>query len=556
MRLENLSILVAIIILSAGCIACFVRPGRRLSKKVAYILWGVATVLIILPTILLIFYQLTGDFSFSYVYEHTEKSLPTVFKISALWSGQQGSLLLWSVILTLFGYFVISYSEQCRKRCLGIYSIITIFVSLLALLTNPFKTMPTATDGLGLTAALQDPWMVFHPPLVFIGYTAMAILFSLFPSVNNNVLFLEVSTNALLVKRWLRISFAFLGLGILTGSVWAYRALGWGGYWAWDAIENIALVPWLIMCTYLHGKLRYTKAMCILPFSIAAFGTFLTRSGVLKDKSVHAYASSNSDFALIVLIAFLVIIALCIVLLIKFKKVHIHTLALSDKMQIFRVLTDIYAVIILAGTIIPIIFNLEVPMTFYNITTAIYALLICLILVWYQFQLSNKIQFKHFIYVLLLNTFLTIEALLFFRDIKFQIILLFWVCLIPLSLYILIIKQAYKSSYNISHFFVIILILGAIASSGFSTKFIDIVNIHDDTITVQDKDFTAQQIKGHKTLMVNKVTGDFIISNIKLIQNSGNQAVITYTSKPLISLFWIGGFGLIGYCFYCIFKRG
>ncbi len=555
MRLENLSILAAIIILSAGCIACFVQPERKFPKNVAYILWSVATALIILPTILLIFYQITGDYSFSYVYEHTEKSLPTVFKISALWSGQQGSLLLWSVILALFGYFVIRHYQYGSKKCLGIYSIITIFVSLLALLTNAFKTMPAATDGLGLNAALQDPWMVVHPPLVFIGYTAMAILFSLFPSVNTNVLFSEVSTNALLVKKWLRISFAFLGLGILTGSVWAYRALGWGGYWAWDAIENIALVPWLIMCAYLHGKTRYTKTMCILPFSIAAFGTFLTRSGVLKDKSVHAYASSNSNFALIVLIAFLVILALCIVLLIKLKKVHIHTISLSDKMQLFRVLTYIYAGIILVATVIPIIFNLEVTLTFYNITTAIYALLICLMLVWYQFQLANKLEFKRFIYVLLLNTFLTIVVLLFFRDIKFQIMLLFWVCLIPLCLYILTIKQAYKSGYIISHFFVILLILGAIASSGFSAEFMDIVNIHNNTITVQDKDFTAQQIKGHKTLMVNKVAGDFIVSNIKLLQSSENQAVVTYTSKPLINLFWLGGFGLIGYCFYCIFKR-
>lgn len=543
MRVENLCILAAIIILFAGCIACFMRPQLKLPKKVVYILWSTATVLIILPTILLVFYQLTGDYSFSYVYEHTEKSLPTVYKISALWSGQQGSLLLWSVILTLFGFFVIGYSQHGSKKSLGIYSIITMFVSLLALLTNPFKTMPAATDGLGLTAALQDPWMVFHPPLVFIGYTAMAVLFTLFPTVN---------TNTLWVKKWLRVSFAFLGLGILTGSVWAYRALGCGGYWAWDEIENIALVPWLIMCAYLHGKERYTKAMCILPFSIAAFGTFLTRSGVLKDKSVHAYASSNSNFALIVLIALLVILALCVALLIRFKKIHIHTINLKDKMQIFRVLTYVYAVIILAATVIPIIFNIEVTVTFYNITTAIYALLICIMLVWYQCQLTKKIEFKHYIFVLVLNTILTTIIILFFRDIKFQILLLFWACLIPLSLYILLIKRVYKSAYNISHCFVILLILGAIASSGFSAEFIDIVDIHDNTIAVQDKDFTAQQIKGHKTLMVNKVAGDYIISNIEPLQSIENQAVVTYTSKPLIYLFWIGGFGLVGYCFYCV----
>jgi len=544
-RIENICILASMIIMFAGCIACFVRPQGKLSKKLAYILWSLATALIILPTILLLLYQITGNYSFAYVYEHTGNSLPTAYKISALWSGQQGSLLLWAVILALFGYFVIRYSLQSSKNCLGIYSIINIFISLLTLITNPFKTMPAYTDGLGLTAALQDPWMAFHPPLVFIGYTAMAVLFALLPTVN---------TNSPLVKKWLRVSFAFLGLGILSGSVWAYRALGWGGYWAWDAIENIALVPWLIMCAYLHGKVRYTKIMCILPFSIAAFGTFLTRSGVLKDTSVHAYASSNSNAALIVLIVLLITLALGIGLLIKFKKIRIHAIDLKDKMQTFRALTYIYAGIILGATVIPIIINIKVALTFYNITTAIYALLISLMLVWHQCSRAKIIAFKHYICVLLINTVLTIVLLLFYRDIKFEMLLLFWICLIPLSLYILSIKHVYKSSYNISHFFVILIILGAITSSGFSAEFMDIIDIHNNTVTVQDKDFTAQQIKDHKTLMVNKVSGDFIISNLEPLQDSENRAVVTYNSKPLIYLFWIGGFGLVGYCFYRVFK--
>ncbi|HEY5585756.1 MAG TPA: cytochrome c biogenesis protein CcsA [Ruminiclostridium sp.] len=546
MRIENLCILTAILIMFAICIACFVRPQGKLPKKSTYMLWSVATALMILPTIILLLYQIVGNYSFTYVYEHTGKSLPTVYKISALWSGQQGSLLLWSVILAIFGYFVIRYSLQSNKKSLGIYSTITIFISLLTLLTNPFKTMPFAADGLGLTAALQDPWMAFHPPLVFIGYTAMAVLFALFPTVN---------TNAPLVKKWLRVSLAFLGLGILSGSVWAYRALGWGGYWAWDAIENIALVPWLIMCAYLHGKVRYTKLMCILPFSIAAFGTFLTRSGVLKDTSVHAYASSNSNVALIVLIALLIILALYTGLLIKFKKICLLKIDLRDKMQIFRALTYIYSGIILAATVIPIIISIEVTLTFYNVTTSIYALLISLLLVWYQCARAKKIDFKHYIYVLLINTILTIVLLLFFRDIKFQILLLFWACLIPLSSYILSIKQVYWSAHHLSHFFVILLILGAIASSGFSAEFMDIIDIQSNTITVLDKTFSAHQIKDHKTLMVNKLSGDFIISNIEPLQDNANSAVVTYASKPLIYLFWIGGFGLIGYCFYCSVRK-
>jgi cytochrome c-type biogenesis protein CcmF len=155
---------------------------------------------------------------------------------------------------------------------------------------DPFeKASLIPADGLGLNEALKDSWMIVHPPLVFISYSAMAFLFSLSATLSENIS-KDVTDRILL---WLRISWLFLGAGILSGSIWAYRALGWGGYWAWDPIENAAFVPWLVICAYLHAREYHKASVCIVPFSIACIGVFLARSGVLKDQSVHAYADGN-----------------------------------------------------------------------------------------------------------------------------------------------------------------------------------------------------------------------------------------------------------------------
>jgi cytochrome c-type biogenesis protein CcmF len=521
-------------------IISFKYPEKNSGRiRYIYILWSMAVLLVFLPTSLLVYYQVTGNYSFVYVYEHTQKALPAFYKISALWSGQQGSFLLWACILAVFGFFVIGYSSKTTGRLLGIYSIISFLITMPALLTDAFKTMPEAPDGLGLTAALQDPWMVLHPPLVFVGYTSMAVLFALFPNV---------ASQQQLVKKWLRLSFIFLGLGILTGSVWAYRALGWGGFWAWDAIENIALVPWLIMCAYLHGKLRYTKLICVLPFIIAVLGTFLTRSGVLQGKSAHSYTSSGSNPALAILIIFLTILVIGIVVMIRLRIIRLNVININDKMQVFRVATYLYAAIILVITLIQIISSLNVPVSLYNLVTSIYATAVCALLLWYNQRLPKA----KYILVLIFNTVITFVMLILFAGIKLPILILFWVCLLPVTFFFLNIRSSLKSRYLISHLFVGILILGVVSASGFSNQFVDIVNIKDNSIIVQNKVFSSPQIKAHKTLIIHKLSGDFIINNIKIINDGIGNAVVTYSSKPMIYLFWIGSFGLIGYCFYSL----
>lgn len=194
-------------------------------------------------------------------------------------------------------------------------------------ISAPFAKMAAVPiDGLGLNAALQDPWMVVHPPLVFISYSVMAVLFSLFitMSKNSNPNNIEATCRILF---WFRISWSFFEIGILSGSIWAYRDLGWGGYWAWDPIKNAALIPWLVICGYLHLKEYKNRLVCMVPFSIALFGVFLARSGILKDQSTHAYADEN---AIITWIIFFFILGVLLFLIFsKIRKVNIEKILIS-----------------------------------------------------------------------------------------------------------------------------------------------------------------------------------------------------------------------------------
>lgn len=368
MRYENILLSIAIAALVAIAILSFCKNSNSKAyyhRMVAWI-WTGLSLFVWIPTAALIVYMVERRLEFQYVYDHVDSNLPFYYRISALWAGQQGSLLLWSSILALGGFIILRYGKRYTQKILGTYSLLTVFVVMLARMTNGFKVMQTTpTDGLGLSVSLQDPWMVVHPPLVFIGYTGMAILFCM--------LFI-VKEQRTLIKFWMRFSELFLGFGILTGSVWAYRCLGWGGFWSWDAIENIALVPWLLLCAFLHGKTRYSKGMVVLPFSLAAFGTFLTRSGILNDSSVHAYTSSNARYAYdLFLILMLCCIVAGIVLLKKYGR-KIRTVQYKDTMQIFRIITYVYSVIIFLATICPIITNQTTPIVVYNTVSIVYLL--------------------------------------------------------------------------------------------------------------------------------------------------------------------------------------
>jgi cytochrome c-type biogenesis protein CcmF len=240
-----------------------------------------------------------SDFSFVYVADHTSLELPTPYKVSAFWGGQEGSLLLWLVILTAYASAAVLLARRAAASLVAwavpVFGVVTGFFSLvLVAVATPFATQAAPPDGIGLNPSLQNPYMVSHPPALYLGYVGLAVPFAFAMAA-----LLSRRTDELwivLTRRWTLLAWTFLGIGQLLGAHWAYVEVGWGGYFAWDPVENAALMPWLVATAFLHsvmiqekrGMLKVWNMLLVIgAFCLSLFGTFLTRSGILN--SIHSF---------------------------------------------------------------------------------------------------------------------------------------------------------------------------------------------------------------------------------------------------------------------------
>ena len=247
---------------------------------------------------------LTDDFALRNVAEYTTTTLSPGYKVTALWGSQAGSLLLWAWILTGVSAIVV-WTNRTRNRQLMpvvmavLMGIGVFFLGLLTFVTSPFETLATVPEqGRGLNPLLQNFYMQIHPPMLYLGYVGLSVpfAFAIAALVTGKLDTAWITS----IRRWTILSWLFLGVGILLGGKWAYETLGWGGYWAWDPVENAALMPWLVATAFLHsimvqerrGMLKvWNMILVILTFSLCLFGTFLTRSGIIA--SVHAFGEST-----------------------------------------------------------------------------------------------------------------------------------------------------------------------------------------------------------------------------------------------------------------------
>ena len=248
---------------------------------------------------------ISHDFSVLLIAQHSNSQLPLPYRIAATWGSHEGSILLWSVILSAWTLAVASFSKSLspilKARILSILGFIGAGFLLFTLLTsNPFERLiPPAPDGRDLNPLLQDPGMVFHPPLLYMGYvgTSVAFAFAVAGLLGGRV----DAAWARWARPWTTVAWSFLTLGIALGSFWAYYELGWGGWWFWDPVENASFMPWLVTTALIHclavtekrGLFKtWTVLLALLAFSLSLLGTFLVRSGVLT--SVHAFATDPS----------------------------------------------------------------------------------------------------------------------------------------------------------------------------------------------------------------------------------------------------------------------
>jgi cytochrome c-type biogenesis protein CcmF len=264
------------------------------------------TVFLTLAAIALCQALLADNFRVEYVASYSNRALPIFYKVTSLWAGMKGSLLFWVWILSLFSLVCIaSYRRQARFTAVMPYvtavmmAVATFFIAMIVFVTNPFEMLPQAPpDGRGLNPLLQHWAMVIHPPILYLGYVGFTVPFAFAIAA---LLSGQLGNEWLqITRRWTIIPWFFLGIGMLLGGKWAYMELGWGGYWAWDPVENAAMMPWLIGTAFVHSVMIQEKknmlrvwnmVLIILTFTMCIFGTFLTRSGVIS--SVHSFTQSS-----------------------------------------------------------------------------------------------------------------------------------------------------------------------------------------------------------------------------------------------------------------------
>jgi cytochrome c-type biogenesis protein CcmF len=241
------------------------------------------------------------DFTFVYVAQHTSRHLPLGYALSAFWGGQEGSLLLWLLILTGYSALAVWLNRRSHDLVAGVVPVLggvaVFFAFMLCFVSSPFHVQPAPADGAGMVPSLQNPYMLAHPPMLYLGYVGLTIPFAF----GMGALLSRRTDERWIVatRRWTLAAWTFLGVGQLLGAHWAYVEIGWGGYYAWDPVENAAFMPWLASTAFLHSVMIQEKRgmlkvwnMCLvaLAFCLSIFGTFLTRSGVIS--SIHSFSQS------------------------------------------------------------------------------------------------------------------------------------------------------------------------------------------------------------------------------------------------------------------------
>lgn len=315
---------------------------------------------------------LTDDFSVIYVAQHSNSQLPDFFKFAASWGGHEGSMLFWLTALTLWSGVFCIFSRKIDRlfanRTLAMLALISLgFMLFILLVSNPFeRSFPPPPEGRDLNPMLQDVGLIFHPPLLYLGYVGFAVSFAMVVAGLLSGIF--DAAIARWIRPWAMLSWGFLTAGIILGAWWAYYELGWGGWWFWDPVENASLMPWLLGTALIHSLIvseqrgifnYWTILLAIFAFALSLLGTFIVRSGVLT--SVHAFAvDPDRGMALLILFFSLSFIALALFALkTQLWQGEVRFLLFS-KETAFLLLNGLFSVatcVVLLGTFYPMVFT-------------------------------------------------------------------------------------------------------------------------------------------------------------------------------------------------------
>ena len=447
---------------------------------------------------------INSDFSNETVYNHSHTTKPIFYKISGTWGNHEGSLLLWLLVLTLFLFlFLLRSKDQSKKyrilTTLFQQIIIIGFFIFLIKTSNPFNYIfPIPKEGLGLNPILQDPALAIHPPLLYLGYVGSSIVFSsALAATTINYISKEWAKH---IKQWVLVSWIFLTLGILIGSIWAYYELGWGGFWFWDPVENVSLMPWFALTALLHcivvlekklALASWSVILSIATFTLSMSGTFLVRSGILN--SIHTFAN-DPERGLFILIFLFCLIFLSILIFFFFFKIdnkennNFYWLSKETSILINNWFMMYFLAVVLIGTTYPIFLEvissqkISVGPPFYNkliipfLIPFLLAMSVGPKLKWIKSDLKDKKQLTIFfiisfiISVIIINN-LSIDFLISSILVSSALLLFFT------TLRDFYIKKFKNLSQNLAHFGFSLLILSILFNSFFSTEIISNLKI-------------------------------------------------------------------------------
>ena len=504
---------------------------------------------------------INSDFSNETVFNHSHTTKPLFYKISGTWGNHEGSLLLWLLVLTLFiSIFLIKSNQQPKKyrifTLLFQQIIIVGFFIFLIKTSSPFNYIfPTPNEGLGLNPILQDPALAIHPPILYLGYVGSSIIFS---SALAAMVTSYVSKEwAKHIKKWVLASWVFLTLGILLGSIWAYYELGWGGFWFWDPVENVSLMPWFALTTLLHCILVLEKKkiltswamiLSIATFALSMSGTFLVRSGILN--SVHTFAN-DPERGLFILIFLFTLIFLSIFIFIFFhsekEKLENNFFWLSKETSILvnNWFMMYFLSVVLIGTIYPIFLEvittnkISVGPPFYNklILPFLIPFLIAMAIGPNLNWVKSDFKDKFYMTIFLIISFLLSAVIIKQFDINFLINTI----LVTSAFFLFFstsreffVKRFRNLSQNIAHFGFSLLILSILFNNIFSNEVITNLKIGE---TFETEKFTInfENIKQEDEKNFKAIIGKFNVQNLDGSSDILNPELRIYNQPNIIT---------------------
>ena len=504
---------------------------------------------------------INSDFSNETVFNHSHTTKPLFYKISGTWGNHEGSLLLWLLVLNLFIFLFLLKSKEQDKN----YRILTLLFQQVIIIgffifiiktSNPFNYIfPVPTEGLGLNPILQDPALAIHPPILYLGYVGSSVIFSATLAATS---LNYISKNwAKHIKTWVLWSWIFLTLGILLGSIWAYYELGWGGFWFWDPVENVSLMPWIALTTLLHCILilerrkiltSWVIILSISTFTLSMCGTFLVRSGILN--SVHTFANDPERGLYILIFLF------CLIFLSLFIFFFYHKTEDNQKYDFFWLSKEssilvnnwfmmYFLVVILIGTIYPIFLEvinsekISVGPPFYIkliipfLIPFLFAMAIGPKLKWIKSDIQNKINLSIFF---IISFFLSI---LIIKNLKVNFLVNTILVTSALYLFLMtsrefLIKGISNLAQNLAHFGFSLLILSILFNNFFSTEVITNLKI-GETFKSEKIHITFESIEKKEIKNYSSIIGKININDPKGLNQTLEPELRIYNQPNIVT---------------------